>query len=86
MSNLSQQFKRSGGGKILDIEDVEIHNSISHSSDSVKEIKHKPFDLDFEMTEQEMNGLADAFHRYMDVKDKKISFNELFHDLKAIDI
>ena len=42
--------------------------------------------MEIEMTEQEMEGLQDAFTRYMDNKDKKISFNELFHDLSAIDI
>mmetsp|Transcript_22035 Transcript_22035/g.29438 ORF Transcript_22035/g.29438 Transcript_22035/m.29438 type:complete len:81 (+) Transcript_22035:33-275(+) len=59
---------------------------LSQSSASIKDIKHEPFDMEIEMSEQEMSGLADAFNKYMDVKDKKISFNELFHDLRAIDI
>lgn len=42
--------------------------------------------MDFTMSEEETAGLRDAFTRYMDPKDSKISFNELFHDLKAIDI
>jgi hypothetical protein len=50
------------------------------------EIQHKPFDMEFEMTPHEMAGLTDAFNRYMDPKDKKISFLELFHDLKQIGI
>ena len=33
-----------------------------------------------------MKGLADAFNKYMDSKDQKISFNELFDDLRKIDI
>lgn len=42
--------------------------------------------MEFEISQQEIDGLQDAFRRYMDAKDKKISFNELFHDLKAIEI
>ncbi len=43
--------------------------------------------MDFKISDQEIAGLHDAFTRYMDPKDNKISFNELFHDLKvAIDI
>ena len=38
------------------------------------------------MNAEETAGLEDAFLRYQDAKDKKISFNELFHDLKAIEI
>lgn len=59
---------------------------VSQSSDSVKEIKHTPFDMEIEMSDTEIAGLTDAFQRYMDPKDKKICFNELFHDLKAIGI
>ena len=59
---------------------------MSQSSDSIKEIKHTPFDMEIEMSDDEIAGLSDAFNRYMDPKDKKISFNELFHDLRAIDI
>ena len=42
--------------------------------------------MQFDFSQEELDGLKDAFDRYMDTKDKKISFNELFHDLKAIDI
>ena len=58
----------------------------SQSSDSTKAIDWTPFEMEFEMTEAELAGLQDAFTRYMDAKEKTISFNELFHDLKAIDI
>ena len=60
---------------------------ISQSSGSIKEeLKHTPFDMQIEMTETEMEGLKDAFNKYMDSKDRKISFNELFEDLRKIDI
>ena len=52
----------------------------------MKDIRHKPFDMEIEMQEEEIAGLSDAFNRYMDPKDKQISFNELFHDLKHIGI
>ena len=59
---------------------------MSSISDSVKAIDWTPFDMEFEITDAETEGLQDAFKRYMDVKDKKVNFNELFLDLKAIDI
>lgn len=62
------------------------HAMMSQRSDSVKEIHHTPFDMEIDMSEEEIEGLKDAFNRYMDPKDKQISFNELFHDLKAIGI
>ena len=61
---------------------------MSQSSESVRdgELQHTPFDMEIEMTEQEMQGLRDAFHKYMDNKDQKINFNELLEDLRKIDI
>ena len=58
---------------------------LSQSSDSIKAINWEPFEMQFDFTEEELDGLADAFNQYM-AEDKTISFNELFHDLKAIDI
>lgn len=58
---------------------------LSQSSDSIKAINWVPFEMQFEFTEEELDGLKDAFEQYMD-SNKTISFNELFHDLKAIDI
>ena len=60
---------------------------MNNDSDTlIDEIDWTPFDMEFEMSEQEIVGLNDAFTRYMDSNDEKISFNELFHDLKAIEI
>ncbi len=82
-------LKRSVGVRLRDLQDVEHSQIMTGSNSSVamdEEIQHKPFEMEFEMSENEMAGLADAFNRYMDVNDKTISFNELFHDLKQIGI
>ena len=41
--------------------------------------------MQFDFTDEELDGLKDAFEQYM-AQDKTISFQELFHDLKAIEI
>ena len=80
-------LQRTVDRRLLENDDqVASHRMMSESSDSFREIQHKPFDLELEMSDFEIAGLSDAFHRYMDPKDKKIAFNELFHDLKAIGI
>ena len=79
---------RSVGNRVADSDDEEEKqlSSSSPSSGSMNAIDWEPFKMDFTMSEEETAGLRDAFTRYMDPKDSKISFNELFHDLKAIDI
>ena len=84
----SQKLVRSIGRRVEEDNDANDSdgNPMSQSSDSIKDIDWTPFEMDFDMTETEILGLFDAFSRYMDPKDNKISFNELFHDLKKIKI
>ena len=79
-------MRRSVGHRIDDEAGSSRPPSDSSRSDLAHPIDWEPFDLELEISEQEVSLMQDAFKRYMDPDDKKISFNELFHDLRAIDI
>ena len=52
----------------------------------VEEIAWTPFEMSFEISEEEKDSLHEAFKRYMDMSDKKIQYTEFFADMKQIDI